>query len=243
MRVARTDQKGTLRWVVSEPTPAEDAIITHLRPAPGDGPAFGFPAEEPFSEAAAENLNRLLNLLQRGGPAAFPSSPWPVALRSVTDALDSWIVDWLLIGSAALAVRGIPVKPGDIDICLLGGRQDALAFCELMRPYLICPLRDLEDLIGARWFSRAWLGLAVEWIAEPDPDADGFFARQGRVCEWGRTAIDGAETVDWNGRRVRVPPLGLQLGIAEQRGLDDGVALITAVMAERRPPHDWRSRS
>jgi hypothetical protein len=227
MRVERTDQAGTVRWVVSEPTPAENAVITPLRPAPGDGPAFGFPADEPLSDAAAENLSRLLKLLQHGGPGALPSSPWPVALRSVTEALDSCIVDWLLIGSAALAVRGIPVEPGDIDIILLGGRQDALA---LLRPHLICPLRDLGDLIGAHWFSRAWLGLAVEWMAEPHPDADDLFRRQGRVCEWGRTAIDTAEIVDRSGQRVRVPPLSLHLGIAEQRGLNDQVALIKAVM-------------
>lgn len=240
MRVERTDQTGTVRWVVSEPTPAEDAVITHLRPAPGDGLAFGFPADEPLADVAAENLSRLLKLLQHGGPGAFPSSPWPVALRSVTNALDSCVVDWLLIGSAALAARGIPVEPGDIDICLLGGREDALSLCEVMRPHLICPLRDLGDLIGARWFSRAWLGLAVEWIAEPDPDTDDFFRRQGRVCEWGRTAIDGAEIVDWSGRRVRVPPLSLQLGVAKQRGLNDRVALVKAVMAERQPPRDRR---
>ena len=52
-----------------------------------------------------------------------------------------------------------------------------------MRPYLICPLRDLGDRIAARWFSRAWPGLAVEWIAEPDSDADSFFAHRGRVCD------------------------------------------------------------
>lgn len=68
-----------------------------------------------------------------------------------------------------------------------------------------------------------------------DPDADSLFARDGRVCEWGRAAIYEAEMVKWDGRRLRVLPLGLLLEMAEQRGLDDRVALIKAAMAERGP--------
>jgi hypothetical protein len=165
-------------------------VDTQLRPTPGGDQVFGFPADGPLADDAAEDLTQLLKLLQRKGRCGLASHRQRCPCRT-----------------------GCAVEPGDIDICLLGGRQEALSLCELMRPYLISPLRDLGDLIRARWFSRAWLGLAVEWIAEPDPDADSVFARDGRVCEWGRVAITGAEVVEWNGRPFQVPPLDLQ-GVA-----------------------------
>jgi hypothetical protein len=235
MRVERRDQRGMIGWVVADLTPPQEAIINkQFKPSPREGLAFGFPAQAPLAAVAANNLSQLLERLQRGGAARLPSSPWSSALRATIDALDSCGLDWLLIGSAALAVQGVPVEPGDIDICLLGGKAEALALCEAMSPHLICPLLDLGTLVGARWFARAWPGLAVEWLAEVDPDADGFFARQGRVCDFGRTALNEAEVADWDGRRLRVPALSLQLKMAEQRGLDDRVVLIDAAMAERR---------
>lgn len=231
MRVERTKLHGEYRWHLQDLTAGEKAVVdTKLWPHPAGDYILGWGTAEQFADVAAENLTTLLGVLRRAGPAAFAPRPWPVVLRAVADVLDACRADWFLVGSAAVAVRGIAVDPGDIDVCLLGGVEEAQCLCQAMHRHLIFPLRDMGRVIGARWFSRAWLRLAVEWMADPDPDADAAFARNGSACEWGRTALGAGETVEWDGRCVRLPPLWLQLQVADQRLLFDRADRIREAM-------------
>jgi hypothetical protein len=233
MKVERTDSHGRITWAASDVTTFDKAILSQLRPNPGEGEEFGFRAADAFADAAAENLDLLLGRLSHAGPKAFDSQQWSAALESVAKVLESMGSEWLLIGSAALAVRGVPLEPRDIDLCLLGTKDQAIALCEAMRPHLICPMRDLGDLLGARWFSRAWLGVAIEWLAEPDPAVDELFSRRGLACEFGNDAVKDAETVRWDGLPLRVPPLRIQLQVAKDRGLWERAELIEASMSQR----------
>jgi hypothetical protein len=233
MKVQRRDRHGRITWAASGVTTSDKAILSQLRPNPGEGEEFGFRAAEAFADVAAQNLDLLLGRLSHGGPKAFGSQQWSAALESVAKVLDSMGFEWLLIGSAALAVRGVPLQPRDIDLCLLGTKEQAIALCEAMRPHLICPMRDLGDLLGARWFSRAWLVVAIEWLAVPDRAVDELFSRRGLACEFGNAAVEDADTVRWNNLLLRVPPLRIHLQVAKDRGLGERAALIEAWMPQR----------
>ncbi len=135
-------------------------------------------------------------------------------------------VDWFLTGSAALALRGLAVSPGDVDLVVMD-EAGARRLAELMRPYLVEPLQATPGWI-AGWFCRAMLRARVEWIGAPTAQAD-----QPESSDFGATAASQLETVTWRGFEVRVPPLALQLEVCERRGLDERAALIRAHLAEQ----------
>jgi hypothetical protein len=77
----------------------------------------------------------------------------------------------------------------------------------------------------AEWFGRAWDGTRIEWAAETRPDLDDH--------EWtsdiGPDAVARAETLEWHGLCLCVPPLDLQLAVTRERGLRDRVTAIEAL--------------
>ena len=46
------------------------------------------------------------------------SAPWTTALASVAEQLNGNRIEWMLLGSAATALRGAAIVPGDIDIAI-----------------------------------------------------------------------------------------------------------------------------
>jgi hypothetical protein len=50
--------------------------------------------------------------------AYIKQSPWEEGLREFIKRAKNMSIDWWLTGSCALGVRGLPVKPHDIDIML-----------------------------------------------------------------------------------------------------------------------------
>jgi hypothetical protein len=76
-RVERTDQTRTLRWVVSEPTPTEDAIITHRRAAPGDVSHYMVCVNSTGPSAIAGRLqnNGLITSCRYTARLVFPNPP------------------------------------------------------------------------------------------------------------------------------------------------------------------------
>ena len=83
------------------------------------------------------------------------------------------MIDQHVDGSAALAVRGVDVGPGDVD--LVTDDDDAVRLGAAMVDHLIEPVCDV-DWISRRW-GRAWLGCRVP----PLDLANAVNARRGRV--------------------------------------------------------------
>jgi hypothetical protein len=147
--------------------------------------------------------------------------PWQDALGDTAKRLDRAGVEWFLVGSATLAARGIPVAPRDLDLVTTDHRGAAAAFADVdIQP----PVPDRERRWIAAWFGRAFLGARVEWVAEVYPEVDMWPG----PSEIGPAAAARLERVDWNGRRLFVSPLDLQLAICEHRGLHDRVEAIRA---------------
>src|SRR5438094_1225846 len=151
-------------------------------------------------------------------------APWEAALEQLAVTLDGAGVRWFLIGSSALAVRGIPVTPRDIDFVVDDHHRTADALADsLIEP----PLFDADRKWIAAWFGRTFLGARVEWVADVYPDLDEW----GWPNEIGPTAVSSLEGVSWRGRELIVTPLDVQLAVSERRELKDRVDAIRAYQA------------
>ena len=153
--------------------------------------------------------------------ARLERPPWEASLERLHRGLSVGGVEWMLCGSAALAIRGVAITPRDIDFVAADHRGAASALADL---FVEPPLSSGGRWI-AEWFGRAWDGTRIEWVAETRADLDGH--------EWtsdiGPAAVAGAETVEWRGLPFRVPPLDLQLAVTRERGLHERGRAIEAL--------------
>jgi hypothetical protein len=145
-------------------------------------------------------------------------APWRHALTALAARLERTGVSWFVCGSAALAARGIPVRPRDVDFVTGDHAGAAAAISDaLIEP----PSRDAGRTWIAEWFGRAWLGARVEWVAGAYPEIDSRGPN-----EFGPAAASRLERIDWNGHGLLLTPLDLQRDASRQRGLDDRVDAI-----------------
>ncbi|HWK25623.1 MAG TPA: hypothetical protein VNS09_03620 [Solirubrobacter sp.] len=143
--------------------------------------------------------------------------PWEEALLEFLRRVEGSGLDWWLYGSAALAVRGLDIEPGDLDINV----SDAHAAGRVFDDLLVTPVERMHGW-AANYTGRAFCHAIIEWIAEPLAEHDDASAPN----EQGPLIAERLEVVRWRGHRVRVPPLLSQLRVCERRGLTDRVALI-----------------
>jgi len=175
---------------------------------------------------------------------------WQKALAQVLRLTDVPLrkagVQWALVGSAATALQGCAVTPGDLDwLFLEPGGVDV--FARLMAPFAptSCPSEPGTD---------SWVSTKAAPIAD-GPDPSHFEWRWGRWYVQGfkveaaniraPDGIQGAEPGIWeNGPRmwphsrrvafgpwkVRVPPLEVQLATSARRGLTDRTEAIVQTL-------------
>jgi hypothetical protein len=146
---------------------------------------------------------------------------WDDALLEFLRRVDGSGLHWWLYGSAALAVRGIDVTPGDIDINV----NDADLAEQIFEDLLLTPVPELEGWVAKR-VGRAFHKATIEWLSELHAEMDD----PANPHEQGPYVADQLEIVEWRGHQFRVPPLSAQLATSERRGLDDSVRLIRAAM-------------
>ncbi len=92
--------------------PAERLLMDYERH--GDEWWHGYPAGTPQLERCWENFSEWAPAMLRQAARLDPV-PWREALRELCDRTGGG-VGWWLTGSAALAVRGAPIEPGDLDL-------------------------------------------------------------------------------------------------------------------------------
>jgi hypothetical protein len=179
-----------------------------------------FPLETPHLDRAWANFARLAEPMLRQSAGLDPV-PWDTTLEEVCGRLHPAGVDWWLTGSAALAVRGLPVTPGDLDLVVADA--DAHRVGELLLDGLIEPVAPADWF--CRWWGRAMLGARVEWVGGVGPAAD-----EPLPTDFGPTAARDLESVRWRGHELRLPPLSLQRAVNTRRGLYDRVTLIDVLL-------------
>jgi hypothetical protein len=148
--------------------------------------------------------------------------PWQAALHAALDRVAPLGGEVFLVGSAALAVRGLAVQPGDIDFVV----DDATAqrLTPALLDTLIEPIAPVEGWI-CTWFGRCWMPGLVEWAGGVLPVADA-----PEPSDYGPLALARAETIPWQGHMIRVPPLDLQLAVTRRRGRSERAALIAEAL-------------
>jgi hypothetical protein len=176
----------------------------------------------PQVDRAFENVQRLLEPALRQSAGIDPV-PWPDALAEVCARFGPAGVDWWLAGSAALAVRGAALVPGDLD--LIVSAADSCRAGDLFADGLIEPVTRAEWPLS-EWWGRAFAGARIEWAGGVTAAAD-----EPDVTDFGLTAAAALETIRWRGRDIRVPPLSLQRAVSVRRGLDSRVVIIDQILA------------
>jgi hypothetical protein len=182
------------------------------------GFARSFPVDAPDLDRIYRNFEQHVEeLLEQ--TAGRRRVRWEDALSELAARLDGAGVDWFVVGSAALAIRGIDVRPRDVDFVTTSHARVSAALADaLIEP----PLYDGDRRWVAAWFGRAYLDARVEWVAEVYPEYDDW----GAPNEIGPAAASRLERVRWNDRSLLVSPLDLQLTVNEKRGLGDRVDAI-----------------
>jgi hypothetical protein len=140
---------------------------------------------------------------------------WDVALEEFVDRAEGTGLRWWLYGSGALAVRGIDIDPGDLDLAV----DDPLLAGEVSTDLLVEPVTRAENWV-AEWTGRAFHGALIEWLSDAHPTGSS------PPHEQEPAAAAYLERIVWRGRTVTVPRLELQLAVAEIRGLHERSALI-----------------
>ncbi|MCK5686171.1 hypothetical protein KAJ27_18710 [bacterium] len=145
--------------------------------------------------------------------------PWKSSLFLFLELMQNFKVRWWLIGMGALAVRGIPVEPKSLDIIV--DEIDFPVFADLISNYLIEPLVT-KKRSKVRWQGRAFLKTRIEFRAGIIQTSNSELP-----TETGDLVKDWLETIEWNDYKLMVPPLNLQLKIAEENNDEELVRLIS----------------
>lgn len=144
---------------------------------------------------------------------------WEVALEAFVDRVSRTGVGWWLYGSAALAVRGLEVVPGDLDLAV----EDPWMVGQALEDLLVEPVTRMTGWVADAG-GRAFCGVVIEWLSGAHPT--GLIPPH----EQEEAAAAHLEIVDWRGRSVPVPSLELQLAVAARRGLEQRCVLIRHAM-------------
>ncbi|HEX5190153.1 MAG TPA: hypothetical protein VFW16_11460 [Streptosporangiaceae bacterium] len=180
--------------------------------------------EAAVAEPALANLRTFMSPLLRQAAGLEPV-PWQDALDELCSRFEAGGVGWFLGGSAALAVRGAPLTPHDLD--LITDDADAIRVGDLLADVILEPVATAEWPLSI-WWGRAFLYARVEWAGGMTAAAD-----QPQVTDFGPVAASQLETVRWRGWQLRVPPLHLQRAVCDRRGLTARVAMIDELNARR----------
>lgn len=108
------------------------------------------------------------------------SAPWTTALATVAEHLNGNRIEWMLLGSAATALRGAAIVPGDIDIAILAADDVTRAATVLPTPDAPPERVESDERVPTDWISTA---------AEPTLH----FGHAGERWTFGRWFIDGVK--------------------------------------------------
>lgn len=142
--------------------------------------------------------------------AGIRSGDWAAGLEAVNRRLDGEGVWWFLLGTAALAVRGIDVQPKGVDI---GTDPDgAKTIARIFVDKTLMPVTETDQWPIAKIYGRIYWHSLVQVIADSPPEVDRHGPRP-----WGPEGVSRLESINWRGHGLLVTPLDLQLEDEKQR--------------------------
>jgi hypothetical protein len=184
------------------------------------------------------------------------SAPWITTLATVAEQLNAHRIEWMLLGSAATALRGAAIVPGDIDIAMRAAEDVTRAAAALPTPDargLDSPGPDEPeveesgqqpawfsttaepalrfDRPGEQWTFGLWMigGIKVELAHIDAPAVAGLMIEARSPLVW-----EERETLDCRGHRVPTVPVEVQLATMVARRQESRIeATIAAVHVSR----------
>jgi hypothetical protein len=118
-----------------------------------------FRGDAPYAARAAERFELCAEAIVRQ-LADLDPVPWEDALELVVERLGTR--DWMLVGSAGRAVRGLDAAPHDLD--LVSDTKSAERIAAALDDLLVEPLVD-GGRLGARWY-RAFGPARIEGVGD-----------------------------------------------------------------------------
>jgi len=177
-----------------------------------------------------KHLDKIRRNFIKHGPEMFSQSgyfqpvPWEDALLSFIHRVEGKGITWWLTGSCASCIRGIPLRPHDIDIML--DSSDFPKLESLFAEEIIEPFQDTDGWV-TKEFGVLFLKSRIDIATDPSPVLD-----NPQPVDCGPYAREHLETVEWRGHSIKVPPLELQLYVNKLRNRHDRVELIRQAMEQ-----------
>lgn len=118
-------------------------------------------------------------------------------------------INWWLVGSAALYVRGLDIKPRDIDVMTYKTEIHKIEKC--IYQYISEPFHHVEKWV-VKGFGVIYKDVKIDYAFEPEEwvDNDGY-------VDFGVFAENHLEKIIWNGHEIMVPPIELHIKSNERR--------------------------
>ncbi|RZU18836.1 hypothetical protein EV645_1036 [Kribbella rubisoli] len=143
---------------------------------------------------------------------------WTTTLATVAERLNNAHIDWMLLGSAATALRGVSIVPGDIDIAVLAADDITHAAAVLPTPSeppdpnlwfstLAQPSLQWGDA-DERWYFGRWMinDVKVELAHIAAPDVAELLVETRSPLVWRER-----QTLTCHGRLIPTVPVEVQL--------------------------------
>jgi hypothetical protein len=227
MEISTSITDGWQEIQITDADPDQRAAMVELG-HPADE-VYRYPPGTLYVERAVANLRRTIDDMVRQKIDKTPAD-WAAAFRDLLGRAEQAAIPFAVVGSVSLAVRGVDVCPGDIDVLTTPEGADALG--ESYRDVLVVPVAT-EPGFG-RW-GRAFIGgIRVEWLGTPTAVQEGPWPLA--AAEW--SIASPFDEIRWENRTLRVPPLELQRQVEVHRQRPDRVAAIDEYRGRPRPSAD-----
>jgi hypothetical protein len=141
---------------------------------------------------------------------------WEKALTKFAGICDQSGIRWYVTGSSCEAVRGMPLKPHDIDVYI--HTEDFYSVRDIFSDCVIEPFSDLGNTWAVRYFGR----LCIEGVMV-DIAADDFANESNHKYD----------IVKWNGYDLLIEPFEARYKTEVQRQRPDRIEMIEKYMGGR----------
>lgn len=165
----------------------------------------------------SRNFSRLGQAVFESGLLGFD---WEKPLELMAQKFEEHGIEWYLIGSASDAIRGIDVKPGDIDLVIHTRNYKKVKdiFYSQFSDSIISPFTDNKGLLPLQYITRLFLDGALFEIAADE--------------NWNlRKRQPIYEKTTWHGYNFYVEALQLRYQIERWRKREDRIKAIEAFMS------------
>ena len=215
-----------------------EEVILHMAWVKADGMFLMEFSQNAFSNQREKNM--ISENFSRLGQAVFESPikgfDWEKPLETLAQAFNSNGIEWYVVGSAGDALRGVGVKPFDIDVVI--HTKDyfrAKELCYQKFPdAVIAPFTEGEKVCPLRFFGRLFMFGAMIDVA-----ADEIWNRETRQKKFGgfASSVSGYEKTSWNGNELYLESLPLRYQIEIARGREGRVRAFEEYMDGRGIPY------